>query len=876
MALERTGLSSVLTFDEKSAVTSMGKATSAFNGLNSAANKGSATVMVSAEKLRAMSQTSQLLGGNLGKTSRGLTAVAGAARKMGSVVSRAGVALSNMGRSLGFAALATAPFAAGLAHGASQWAKFEDAMADIKSADPFNVKGLEQAREESLRLGRTTKFSSVDVASSMAGMRKAGMELNDVIATMGATTTLAAAGDSNLATASKLLSKLLAQTGTEADNAQSLIDKIAVASAGSTATLPEMAQALSYVGGTAHDLGVNIEQTLAAIGAIGAAGKEGSRAGRGLDIALSDLIKGYTKLGQPLRVTKDGELDLIDTTKLLNMELDKQVAKLPKHKREMSRNAMINKQFSQNSARAFRALSNRMQDIEKMYGKLRTGTDSYAQAMANVQLDTPIGQFTRLKNAMDTLSIQFFGMALKSVQPEITRFADFVGGVGATLAFLNLKEDDTTEAAAKTRKEFSLASPAAKAFGKGLKMAADSISDTIRNIEAALESLKLKLDRVFGPEGTNQIVSWASQFAVAMGVLSPFLAVSSILLITMGSFVSAIGAMIGALGGLEAAGAFLMSGLLMPFLTVLGYLAVALGVVALVFAAYRNENESVIDTMMRFWNDVVTPFIDGFMNGLAPAITLVGQIFEVFGGIVLDTLGYVADAFKPLTDEIFGTSTDMKNLGTVFGQVVGFISIGLSLLVGGVTFLVSAFVTGVAKIAKVLISGLVDTIKLVVFNISELVSAWEKMFNGDMVEGIKQMGQTLLSTLITPFSQFIKVLFTAAEKVLNIKIPDSIKRFVEAPEVTQKPPPTAPGAAAAKAGAEAENQKTFGERNKQALQDIFGQEKEKTVKVQLNLENRTIREVTAKFEKELSERAAEKGNAWQRRMQAEQASVSVK
>lgn len=162
MALERTGLSSILTFNEKSAVTAMGRATQAYNALGAAANKGSQTVVVSAQKLKNISNTSRLLGGNLQGVANAFVSVGGAAARMGSIVSRAGVAASNLGRALGFAALAAAPLALAMRNGLKDAAAFEDAMKGVEAVTPGQTEGLSSVEAEIRRLGRTTKFNAVD------------------------------------------------------------------------------------------------------------------------------------------------------------------------------------------------------------------------------------------------------------------------------------------------------------------------------------------------------------------------------------------------------------------------------------------------------------------------------------------------------------------------------------------------------------------------------------------------------------------------------------------------------------------------------------------------------------------------------------------
>src|SRR5262245_4109907 len=131
--LEHTGLSSVLTFKTGDSLAKMKQVADAYAVLTGKAKKGSATVIVSAASLQRASQTSQLLGGNLGAVAGVFNTIASAARSVGSVISRGGIAVSNLGRAMGFATMAAAPIGLALKSGAQDATDFEQAMANLKA-----------------------------------------------------------------------------------------------------------------------------------------------------------------------------------------------------------------------------------------------------------------------------------------------------------------------------------------------------------------------------------------------------------------------------------------------------------------------------------------------------------------------------------------------------------------------------------------------------------------------------------------------------------------------------------------------------------------------------------------------------------------------
>lgn len=852
----------------------MGRATQAYNALGAAANKGSQTVVVSAQKLKNISNTSRLLGGNLQGVANAFVSVGGAAARMGSIVSRAGVAASNLGRALGFAALAAAPLALAMRNGLKDAAAFEDAMKGVEAVTPGQTEGLSSVEAEIRRLGRTTKFNAVEVAGAFEDMRKAGVEMQDTIKLGAPVTDLAAAGNVKIGESAELTIKIIKALGKDLSEAQNVVDKMAVAARLFTGDIVDIGNALTFTSGTARTLGIPLEQVTSAIGAIGEVTKEGSRAGTSLNAMLESMAakseKGKLSIGGmtvAIRKNAAGGMDLLNTVNDINVALEK------KFKNPMDRVAAVAKTFTSRGARAFNALSQQMQKFDQATVESLTNFEGAARAMAETRMDSMIGQLTILKNTIMDLNIGFFGRLLQDLTVPVRSLARFIGDVSTAMEAMTLPASDTSEAAARIRSDFEKVGPTARAFAKGLLDAVGKIKETISGAITWVANLGKRFGQTFGPDKVAMIVSIASRVGLLVAVLAPVAAVLSVLMIAFGSFLSSMGAMIAGFAILKVLGPALLGGMLIPFVKVLLVIAAVAGLAVLAFNAFRREGESVGEGLSRLWNDHIVPFGQGFMQVFGVAMGIVGRIFAGIAQAIGEAIAYMTDAFTPLTNAIFGSSQGFTEFGQVVGFVVGTLGIAVSIIAGAVTELVVLLIKGLSLVTKFLLNNVVKVVKLLTFNVSEAVDGIRMIFDGDILAGLLRFGTALFSTLISPFSQFIRLLFDAAEAVLKIKIPPGIRRLVEAPEFTI-PEPNAPKAVAAKKGQE--NETGLGDIVGDITDALANRKDEINLKTCLHLDGREIRESTAKFEKELGQRAAAKATPWQRRMQAEQASVAVK
>lgn len=193
-----------------------------------------------------------------------------------------------------------------------KFASFEEQMDSVtaatfdltKSMNPAQVMEMDaaaaQLAETARKLGADTKYSATEAAAGMDILAKnfAGEDLQktqDIIDAMPGVLNTAAATKESIAAAADIQTEAMNQFGLQAQD-MGRIGDVLVKTANTSATgLLDLGEALKYSGVTAKNANVDLETTLAMLGALGNAGKKGSVAGTGLASVLGNMQSGMKK-----------------------------------------------------------------------------------------------------------------------------------------------------------------------------------------------------------------------------------------------------------------------------------------------------------------------------------------------------------------------------------------------------------------------------------------------------------------------------------------------------------------------------------------------------------------------------------------------------
>lgn len=191
---------------------------------------------------------------------------------------------------LGATAAVGAAATAGLGASVSAAADFDQAMqnsiAVMGDVDVAQREHLEQAARD---VATSTTASHGEVAESYYFLASAGLDATESIEALPAVTEFAEAGLLDSATAADIATDTMTAYGLEAHELDRVMDTLTGTFTSHNQTARDMGAAMSYVAPIAAGLGMEIEETSAAIGLLGDAGIKGSRAGTTLRQALTRL-----------------------------------------------------------------------------------------------------------------------------------------------------------------------------------------------------------------------------------------------------------------------------------------------------------------------------------------------------------------------------------------------------------------------------------------------------------------------------------------------------------------------------------------------------------------------------------------------------------
>lgn len=168
-------------------------------------------------------------------------------------------------------------------------ANFEQQMSTVRAVTGATASQFRVLAEETKRLGSTTRFSASQAAEGATFLARAGFTTDQILGSLNDTLLLAQAGALGLGEAADIASNVLTGFGISADEAGRAVDVLAFAANNANTDVSQLGNAMKFVAPVASGLGVTLEETAAAIGALSDAGLQGSMAGTGLRRVLTEL-----------------------------------------------------------------------------------------------------------------------------------------------------------------------------------------------------------------------------------------------------------------------------------------------------------------------------------------------------------------------------------------------------------------------------------------------------------------------------------------------------------------------------------------------------------------------------------------------------------
>ena len=218
---------------------------------------------------------------------------------------------------------------------------FEQSMKNVQSVSGAIAEELaklgDMAKTLAPKFGKTAK----EAGDAMYYLASAGMSANEISKALEGTFALATATQADLAYTTNIVAATLSQFGLAAGETDRVANVFAGTIANSQATIQKLGDAMRYAGPMANTLGMQIEETSAAMAMFFNAGFRGEQAGtmfrsamaklldpsaeaeqvlKRLNIAMSDLDPTTHSLADIIKVLENAEVGAADMTKIFGLE----------------------------------------------------------------------------------------------------------------------------------------------------------------------------------------------------------------------------------------------------------------------------------------------------------------------------------------------------------------------------------------------------------------------------------------------------------------------------------------------------------------------------------------------------------------------------
>lgn len=300
--------------------------------------------------------------------------------------------------------------------------EFESQMSRVGAiAEEVGVT-IEDLEQQALDLGASTSFSASEAALGMEQLASAGFTTEQIYAAMPGLLDLAASSGADLATASEIAASAIRGFGLEADQAGYVADVFAEAAARTNAQVEDMGQAMKYIAPVAHAMGLEIDETAAAVGLLSDAGIKGGQAGTTLRAALTRLTK-PTK--DATAVMKQYGMSFYDANgKMLSMEgiigqLEQGLSGLTQQQRNQALTTLFGQEALSGMLVLMEAGPEKIAELTKSLDEAKGS----AKEMADVMLDNTAGALEEFGGAIETAAIniqQILAPVVKNVVQWLT------------------------------------------------------------------------------------------------------------------------------------------------------------------------------------------------------------------------------------------------------------------------------------------------------------------------------------------------------------------------------------------------------------------------------------------------------------------------
>ena len=387
------------------------------------------------------------------------TLAGGKLKGYGSILQKYGGQMTQFGA--GLTRKLTVPIAAAVGSSIKTYGQFQSSMASVNAVTGATSAELEMLKQKALELGRTTVFTSAEVADAMQQIGMAGWKPKQIEQGMQGMVDLAAAAKVNIPEVSEIVVNGMNAFGMKANETQRFVDVMATAAMNSSTDVLKMGETFKYASAWAGTMGYSIEDVALATGLMGDMAVKGTQGGT----ALRRLIQGLNNpTAAAKKLFKDWGIDMVDEAGNAKSLLE-QIKLLREHTKDLSTTdksaAMKTLAGMYGSQGAMAIVNTSDEEFDKLVNSIEHSAGAAAIMRAKAQ-DNLQGDITLLKSAIDNFKIAFldnFGDNFREIIQKIT------GGVTNLTEKLNNMSDGTKKVITRLMEMAAVAGPLIALFG---------------------------------------------------------------------------------------------------------------------------------------------------------------------------------------------------------------------------------------------------------------------------------------------------------------------------------------------------------------------------------------------------------------------------
>ena len=167
---------------------------------------------------------------------------------------------------------------------------FEDAMARVRAVSNASADDLKMMSDEARKMGATTRYTATEAAGALENLTRNGMTATQATQALSGTMKFAQANAIGLAESADIVSNTLNMFGLNAQETTRVSDVLSSVASTTATNVSEIYAALVNAAPAAKALGISLEETSAAIGALAQRGVKAEQAGTALRTALTKMV----------------------------------------------------------------------------------------------------------------------------------------------------------------------------------------------------------------------------------------------------------------------------------------------------------------------------------------------------------------------------------------------------------------------------------------------------------------------------------------------------------------------------------------------------------------------------------------------------------